>query len=259
MSFGGGVNTAEKYAKFGAGKYSSSDFERYVDSRPDLAAAWRKIESDPSAPDSRYWIDKGASNKSAFGRAHAAEDAELYAGTYGDSGDTKVLPGTPEYKAYFGDSGGTSFDSFISSPSSSGGESLSSGAGSFGTQPNLGPYPNENIYFPVLETEYTAPNAQDFSAYMPVDGLLTGGAQARYPQAIFPPLDNAGNVLPQTPSAPITDGQQFDIGGLLYQPWSTEYQQAFVPGNIWQYDPNQFGVGEVSYRSNPFGSIKFCL
>jgi hypothetical protein len=130
------------------------------------------------------------------------------------------------------------------------------GSGLLNPAPELGPYPNENIYKPVLETAYTAPNAQDFSAYMPVDGLLTGGAQARYPQAIFPPLDDAGGVLSQTPSEPITGGEQFDIGGLLYQPWSTEYQQAFVPGNIWQYDPNQFGVGEVSYRTNPMGELK---
>lgn len=126
------------------------------------------------------------------------------------------------------------------------------GGGLLNPAPELGPYPNKNIYMPVLETEYTAPNAQDWSQYMPVDGLLTGGAQARYPQAIFPPLDDAGGVLSQTPSEPITGGEQFDTPGLLYQPWSTEYQQAFVPGNIWQYDPNQFGVGEVTYRENPF-------
>ena len=152
---GGGGSTAEKYAKFGAGEYSSSDFESYVDSRPDLAAAWRKIESDPSAPDSRYWIDKGASSKSAFGRAHAAEDAELYSGTYGDAGDTKVLPGTPEYEAYFGDSGGTSFDSFISSPSSSG-ESSGGGGGSVSRPSSASSPVPSNPYYPQLVQEYVA-------------------------------------------------------------------------------------------------------
>jgi len=139
-----------------------------------------------------------------------------------------------------------------SAPAPESGGGGSSSGGLLNPLPEIGPYPNENIYHPVLETEYTAPNAQDWSQYMPVDGLLTGGAQARYPQAIFPPLDEGGGVLPQTPSAPITGGAQFDIPGLLYQPWSTEYQQAFVPGNIWQYDPNQFGVGQVTYRDNPF-------
>ena len=138
----------------------------------------------------------------------------------------------------------------------SGGGGGDRGGGLLNPLPELGPYPNENIYKPILETEYIAPAAQNWSQYMPVDGLLTGGAQARYPQAIFPPLDDAGGVLPQTPSAPITDGQQFDIGGLLYQPWSTEYQQAFVPGNIWQYDPNQFGVGKVKYIDNRYGPLQ---
>ena len=157
---GGGESTAERYAKFGAGEYSSSDFERYVDSRPDLAAAWAKIESDPTAWDSKYWIDKGATSKSAFGRAHAAEDAALYAGTYGDSGDTKVLPGTPEYEAYFGDGGGTYFDSFISSPSGEGG-----GGGSSMVGPG-------NPYYPQRVSAFTPRTAQDWSAYMPAGSPL---------------------------------------------------------------------------------------
>tara|TARA_R100001163_G_scaffold39518_2_gene30066 strand:- start:5853 stop:6602 length:750 start_codon:yes stop_codon:yes gene_type:complete len=154
------------------------------------------------------------------------------------------------------DSGQAWWQTFSASPSPESGGGGGVGGGSTNPDPELGPFPNENIYFPILETEYTAPAAQDFSQYMPIDGLLTGGAQARYPQAVFPPLDEEGGVLSQTPSEPITGGQQFDIGGLLYQPWSTEYQQAFVPGNIWQYDPNQFGVGEVSYVDNPYGSLK---
>jgi hypothetical protein len=139
-----------------------------------------------------------------------------------------------------------------SAPAPESGGGGSSSGGLLNPLPEIGPYPERNIYDPVLETAYTPPVAQDWSQYMPVGGLLTGGAQARYPQAIFPPLDEAGGVLSQTPSAPITDGAQFDIGGLLYQPWTTEYQQAFVPGNIWQYDPNQFGVGKVAYSENPF-------
>ena len=158
---GGGESTAERYAKFGRGEYSSEDFEKYVDSRPDLAAAWGKIESDPSAWDSKYWIDKGATSKAAFGRAHAAEDAELYAGTYGDAGDTKVLPGTPEYEAYFGDGGGTYFDSFISGASEEGG---GGGGGSS--------YRAANPFFPQLVQEYEAPGLLDWSAYMPEGGLF---------------------------------------------------------------------------------------
>ena len=159
---GGGESTAEKYAKFGAGEYSSSDFERYVDSRGDLAAAWAKIESDPTAWDSKYWIDKGATSKSAFGRAHAAEDAELYAGTYGDAGDTKVLPGTGAYDSYFGDGSGTYFDEFIARPS---GDSGGGGGGS------SAPYA-ANPFFPQLVPEYTPQGLLDWSAYMPAGGLF---------------------------------------------------------------------------------------
>ena len=67
----------------------------------------------------------------------------------------------------------------VSSSSGEGSSDSGSSGGLLNPLPQLGPYPNANIYMPVLETEYTAPNAQAFSAYMPVDGLLTGGAQAR--------------------------------------------------------------------------------
>jgi len=168
---GGGGSTAEKYAKFGAGEYSSSDFESYVDSDPGLSASWRKIESDPTAWDSKYWIDKGATSKAAFGRAHAAEDAELYAGTYG-AGGTKVVPGTPEYEAYFGDSGGTRFDSFISSPSAPA-ESSVGGGGLSVSRPSVASSPvPSNPYYPQLVQEYEAPGLMDYSSYMPADSMF---------------------------------------------------------------------------------------
>ena len=196
---GGGESTAERYAKFGRGEYSSEDFEKYVDSRPDLAAAWGKIESDPSAWDSKYWIDKGATSKAAFGRAHAAEDAELYAGTYGDAGDTKVLPGTPEYEAYFGDGGGTYFDSFISGASEEGG---GGGGGSS--------YRAANPFFPQLVQEYEAPGLLDWSAYMPEGGLF-GNEQ-------YQPWTNP-NAIPenvfyyQPPMINYSPGAGFSRGG----------------------------------------------
>jgi len=214
---GGGGSTAEKYAKFGAGKYSSSDFERYVDSKGDLAAAWNKIESDPTAWDSKYWIDKGATSKAAFGRAHAAEDAELYAGTYG-SGGTKVVPGSAEYDAYFGDSGGTRFDDFAATPPSAdsggGGSSVGSSVGSGSpTNPStgIGPYPADNMYFPQLTHAYETPQAQDWSQY----GLLDPN----------------------------------------YQPWSVQGGQQFVPENIWNYAPPQINRQPVQYSGPPMGGL----
>ena len=48
-----------------------STFESYVDSRGDLANAWRQIQENPESPDSQYWIKKaegGRFNKADFGR-----------------------------------------------------------------------------------------------------------------------------------------------------------------------------------------------
>jgi hypothetical protein len=171
---GGGESKAEAYAKFGAGKYGSADFERYVDSRGDLAAAWNKIESDPTAWDSKYWIDRGATSKAAFGRAHAAEDAKLYAGTYG-AGGTKVVPGSKEYDDYFGDGTGTYFDRYNRSK---GRDTTSPSGDTDSDNPDpgtgTGPYPESNIYFPMLVPEYNDPKAQNWSQYMPQgqSGLL---------------------------------------------------------------------------------------
>ena len=220
----GGGSTAEKYAKFGAGEYGSSDFERYVDSNGDLAAAWNKIESDPTAWDSKYWIDKGATSKAAFGRAHAAEDAELYAGTYG-AGGTKVVPGSAEYDAYFGDSGGTRFDTFLSSPPLGDGGGDGGGASRIGGQwiiddylppvilptTGIGPYPADNMYFPQLTHAYETPQAQDWSQY----GLLDPN----------------------------------------YQPWSVQGGQQFVPENIWNYAPPQINRQPVQYAGPPMGGL----
>lgn len=232
MSFGGGekrspqqiaeieaanrMDAVDFSTPHGSQGVTNSNYATYTDSYGDLRDDYNT-----------NWRDKGVS-KAEYGAMHWNQSGR---------NEGRSMPGVSSPVAMEESGGG-------------------GGGGLLNPLPEIGPYPGNNIYAPVLETEYTAPNAQDFSAYMPVGGLLTGGAQARYPQAIFPALDEAGNVLPQTPSAPITDGQQFDIGGLLYQPWSTEYQQAFVPGNIWQYDPNQFGVGDVSYRGNKYGSLQ---
>ena len=242
MSFGGGekrspeqiaeieaanrMEAVDFSTKHGSQGVDNPNYAAYVKKHPDLMADYNK-----------RW--KAGAPEPLSGKNEGISLAEYGAMHWNQSGrnEGRSMPGV----------------------SSSSGESSSGGSSSGGLLnplPQLGPYPNENIYHPVLETEYTAPNAQDWSQYMPVDGLLTGGAQARYPQAIFPPLDDDGRVLAQTPSAPITGGAQFDTPGLLYQPWSTEYQQAFVPGNIWQYDPNQFGVGQVSYIDNPMGKLK---
>jgi hypothetical protein len=188
---GGGESKSEAYAKFGAGKYDSSDFERYVDSRGDLAAAWKNIVSNPEASDSKYWIDRGATSKSAFGRAHAAEDAKLYAGTYG-AGGTKVVPGSAEYDDYFGGEG-TYWDNYNKGEGSEGG-------GSDGTPESKLPWDNPtnktNVYHPMLVPEYNDPQAQDWSEYMPdgQSGLLYQPWSQEYGEQFMQP--NIWNYQP---------------------------------------------------------------
>lgn len=122
------------------------------------------------------------------------------------------------------------------------------------SKPGMGPYPEENVFFPMLAQEYTAPSAMDLSAYLPADaygdGMLTGGAPARYDQAVFPgKSDDAGNLVM---TKDVGKPDYSDVRGLLYQPFTTEYQQAFVPENLWNYQPVQFDITPVQYTANPY-------
>jgi len=140
-------------------------------------------------------------------------------------------------------------------PKSSGGESSGGGGGGLlnSGPPPMGPYPEDNVYFPMLVPEYAPPSAQDWTSYMPRVGpydaptpYLGGGAPANFPQAtLYPGIgDNVDAGIPD-----------YNIGGLLYQPWTTEYQQAFVQPNIWNYEPNQFGVGPVQFMGTLDGPM----
>ena len=98
-----------------AAKTSSS----YVDLSPDLAAAWSLIEAANQGKDvntlfagqgagtglspaeqAKYWQDRGATSKEAFGQAHAAEDMALKLGTYKQSGTDYKL-GSDKWKEAF--------------------------------------------------------------------------------------------------------------------------------------------------------------
>lgn len=73
----------------------------------------------------------------------------------------------------------------------------------------------KNPYFPMLVPEYTAPQALDYSNYMPSDSPFGGD------------------------------------GGLLYQPWSQDYMNAYpLADNILSYQPPELGLPQVTY-SNP--------
>ena len=95
---GGKYDYAKNYAKYKAGQVSDSDFEKYVDSQGDLSNAWKLVDAYNKgenldrfkplisqngltpAQQAEYWIKRGATSKSAFGRSHAAEDAALHSG-----------------------------------------------------------------------------------------------------------------------------------------------------------------------------------
>jgi len=83
----------------------------------------------------------------------------------------------------------------------------------------VGPSPiqeaaERNVYFPMLVPEYSTPQALDYSAYT---GMSPFGGQ----------------------------------GGLLYQPGTQQYREAFpIADNILSYQPPQLGFPQVTY-SNP--------
>ena len=60
------------------------DYTQLIDTRPDTAAAWQNIESDPDSPEARYWVPRmgGVVTKEQFGIAFAQEELELERGTY---------------------------------------------------------------------------------------------------------------------------------------------------------------------------------
>jgi hypothetical protein len=102
----------------------------------------------------------------------------------------------------------------------SGGESGSGLLTNPGT--GIGPYPLDNMYFPQLTHAYEAPQAQDWSQYLPswINGPLS------------------------------------QMGGLLYQPGTQEYMEQFpMPENILNYQPPQINRQPVQYFGAPFGPI----
>ncbi len=95
-------------------------------------------------------------------------------------------------------------------------ESSGGGGGISISAPERPPIP---LVYPMITPEYSAPMAQDFSAYMPADSIF--GSQ----------------------------------GGLLYQPWSQEYLQQYVPQGLINYTPPEINGMMPVYRQNPIGLL----
>lgn len=98
-----------------------------------------------------------------------------------------------------------------------------------------GPYPDSNMYFPMLVPEYEAPAAQDWGRYMPRGQQ---GANVR-----------PGDIWSGAPD--LSGG-----GGLLYQPWTSTYADRFVPDSLWDYRPPELKVGRPQFHQNPLGILE---
>ena len=60
------------------------DYAKLIDARPDITAAWQKIQLDPNSPEARYWVPRmgGIVTKEQFGIALTHETSDLKRGTY---------------------------------------------------------------------------------------------------------------------------------------------------------------------------------
>ena len=204
MSFGGKKNYAAAYAKF---KPSYKDFGKYVDSHTDLKAAWKQIQDDPNHWKSKYWIQRGATSKEAFGRAHAAEDAALKGGTY--MGATKYKKGNTDWKSLWDAGGTTRFGAYLAGRSGADWRNQSSsddgnGDGNGGRFSGGGKSHNM-----VAMQDYTAPAAKNWSGLSP---SFAGGIWGSVP-------DIYGSKS----------------GLTAFQPWSEEAKKAVLPTGLMSY------------------------
>lgn len=127
----------------------------------------------------------------------------------------------------------------------SGGDSGGGGGGGGGSGPpdwdnpdppsGTGPYPDDNIYFPMLVPDYEAPRSLDWARYMPRGQQ---GANVR-----------PGDIWS---GAPDLSG----AGGLLYQPWTSTYADRFVPDSLWDYRPPELKVGRPKFYQTPLGILE---
>tara|TARA_Y100000385_G_scaffold47935_1_gene44446 strand:- start:187 stop:873 length:687 start_codon:yes stop_codon:yes gene_type:complete len=86
--------------------------------------------------------------------------------------------------------------------------------------PDRGPYPLPNDFFPLLTTKYDRPDM------VPVEGLLD----------------------PRNPLSSIGDGA-------LYQPGTVQSAE-FIPDGIMGYQPTKLNVGRPKLVGNPYGSLE---
>ena len=207
---GGSRNYADMYSKYKEGSTSDADFEKYVDSQGDLKAEWKSIQDDPQGTQGSYWIQRGATSKAAFGRAHAAEDSALHSGNY--QGGTEVRRGTKAWDDYFGDKGGTRFDKWAK------GKKTKDNGGN-GKKPKVkvkypwdDPTQKTNVFHPMLVPDYEAPEAHSMfgAEYQP-------WSQASVDDGYVP--ENVWNYAPPQLTVGRPQWGANPMGPLSEQPW----------------------------------------
>jgi len=222
----GGHQYSSRYAKYKAGDVSDSDFTSYVDSRGDLADAWNMInsyqtEGDMSkfktvngltpAQQSEYWIKRGANTKAAFGRAHAAEDADLFNNTY--QGATKYKPDSQEWKNYFKDKDSTYFDDWKKKKDKKDKKDKEVPLiGETGPKEGTG-----TDWSPLMDFVYEAPTVTKASGYMP---------------------DKKSGIWGDN-----------NLASLLYNPGTKGYEKSFKTSKYMDWDPAEVESGVPSFGS----------
>ena len=170
----GGHKYASRYADYRS-DVKDADFTSYVDSRGDLANAWNMINAQQTGGDMSkfktingltpaqqvdYWVKRGGTTKAAFGRAHAAEDADLFYNRY--RGATKYTEGSQAWKDYFKDKDDTYFSTWYKGRSTDNGN----GNGNGDTGPKEG---TGTDWSPLMDFVYEAPTVTKASGYMPTE------------------------------------------------------------------------------------------
>lgn len=169
-------------------------------------------ETDPalSAPKPTTSTSSSTSSSSNY----VAEDVPAGAKTYAQwSARAKELGWSPDQYST------AAYEGYLNNLRGSGSGGGGGGGGGGGISISVPERPPIPLVYPMITPEYSAPMAQDFSAYMPADSIFGGQ------------------------------------NGLLYQPWSQEYLQQYVPQGLINYTPPEINGMMPVYRQNPIGLL----
>ena len=216
----GGYNYADAYSRYRQGVSSDSDFEKYVDAKH--GSYWKLIDAYNKGEDvdkkfaGQYQHPAGLSpsQQAEYWQKRGANSKAAFGRAHAAE-DASLRSGTyqggTKVKPWEGD---TTFETW----------NKNKGKKNDNTETPTGPIQHDNPYFPMLTQDYSSPASQDWAAYMGAGNPALTGITAANP---------AGNK------------------GLLYQPWTSDYQTAAgIPNNLWNYAPPE-GIDYAVRYTNP--------